>query len=146
MGSDSKKVLVVDDEADVRIYLSRLFEENGFRTACASNGEEALPAVEKERPDLITLDLSMPQTSGVRFYQALKSRPDLAGIPVVLVTGVTGPGGPRDTERFYNTRRQIPPPDGFIAKPIDPEEILQLAKKLTSGQPRESATLSPTRS
>ena len=146
MGSDSKKVLVVDDEKDVCIYLSRLLEENGFRATCAGNGEEALRAVEKERPDLITLDLSMPETSGVRFYQTLKSRPEFAGIPVVLVTGVTGPGGPRDTERFYNTRRQVPPPDGFIAKPVDPEEMLQLARKLTSGQRQESATVGPTRS
>ncbi len=75
----------------------------------------------------------MPKTSGVRFYQTLKSRPELAGIPVVMVTGVTGPGGPRDTEQFYSTRRQVPPPDGFIAKPIDPEEMLQAARKLTSG-------------
>jgi CheY-like chemotaxis protein len=139
MGSDGKKVLVVDDESDVRIYLSRLFEENGFRATCAGNGEEALQAVEKERPDLITLDLSMPQTSGVRFYQTLKSRPDLAGIPVVMVTGVTGQGGSRDTERFYSTRKQVPPPDGFVAKPVDPEEMLQLARKLTSGQRQESA-------
>ena len=146
MGSNSKKVLVVDDEKDVCIYLSRLLEENGFRATCAGNGEEALRAVEKERPDLITLDLSMPQTSGVRFYQTLKSRPEFAGIPVVLVTGVTGPGGARDTERFYNTRRQVPPPDGFIAKPVDPEEMLQLARKLTSGQRQESATTAPARS
>jgi CheY-like chemotaxis protein len=134
MGSDNKKVLVVDDERDVCVYLSRLLEENGFRVTCASNGEEALRAVEKDRPDLITLDLSMPETSGVRFYQTLKSRPDCADIPVVLVTGVTGPGGSRDTEHFYNTRRQVPPPDGFIAKPVDPEEMLRLVKKLTSGK------------
>jgi len=132
MGSDNKKVLVVDDERDVCVYLSRLLEENGFCATCASNCDEALRAVEKERPDLITLDLSMPETSGAGFYRTLKSRADFADIPVVLVTGVTGPGGPRDTEHFYNTRRQVPPPDGFIAKPVDPEEMLQLVRKLTS--------------
>ncbi len=142
MTNDKKTVLVVDDEKDVCLYLSRLFEENGFRAACAADGAEALRAVEREKPDLITLDLSMPRTSGVRFYQTLKSRPDLAVIPVVLVTGVTGPGGPRDTERFYSTRPQVPPPDGFIAKPIDPEEMLQLARNLTSGSRQESPTFS----
>lgn len=130
--SRAKKVLVVDDEKDVLVYFSRLFQENGFRVACAANGEEALQAVEKEKPDLITLDLSMPETSGVNFYRTIKSRPDLRDIPVVFVTGVTGLGGSRDTERFYSTRRQVPPPDGFIAKPIDPEEMLALARKLTS--------------
>jgi len=74
----------------------------------------------------------MPRLSGVRSYQTLKSRPDLAMIPVIFVTGITGIGGARDTERFYSTRRQIPPPDGFVAKPIDPEKVLDLARKLTS--------------
>lgn len=127
-----KKVLVVEDEKDVSIYLSRIFQEGGFRATCAADGEEALEAVERERPDLITMDLSMPRVSGVRSYQILKSRPDLAAIPVIFVTGITGPGGARDTERFYSTRRQMPPPDGFVAKPINPEKVLDLARKLTS--------------
>ena len=131
----SKKVLVVDDEKDISTYLSRIFEEGGFRAICAFDGEEALQAVERERPDLITMDLSMPRLSGVRSYQTLKSRPDLATIPVIFVTGITGPGGARDTERFYSTRRQIPPPDGFVAKPIDPAKVLDLARKLTSSSP-----------
>lgn len=141
MGSEAKKVLVVDDERDVCVYLSRLFEENGFRAACAADGDEALQAVEKEKPDLITLDLSMPKTSGVRFYRTLKERPEFARIRVIFVTGITGPGGSRDTERFYRTQKQVPPPDGFIAKPIDPEEMLQMARELTSRPGRESATL-----
>ncbi len=126
-----KKILVVDDEPDVCVYLSRLFRENGFEVACAANGAEAFEAVEKNRPDLITLDLSMPETSGARFYRDVKSRPDLSGIPVVFVTGVTGPGGASDTERFYSTRRHVPPPDAFIAKPIDPEEVLRVVRDLT---------------
>ncbi len=137
--SFAKRVLVVDDEKDVRVYFSRLLQENGFCVSCAGNGEEALQAVEKEKPDLITLDLSMPESSGVNFYKTIKSRPDLSGIPVVFVTGVTGIGGSSDTERFYSTRRQVPPPDGFIAKPIDPEELVALARKLTSAEKAESA-------
>lgn len=128
----SKKVLIVDDEEDFSIYLSRVFEEAGFHATRAASGEEALQAAERERPDLITMDLSMPRVSGVRSYQTLRSRPDLATIPVIFVTGITGPGGPRDTERFYRTRRQMPPPDGFVAKPINPEKVLDLARKLTS--------------
>jgi len=76
----------------------------------------------------------MPNKSGVRFYREIKARADLKTIPVVFVTGVTGPGGSSaDTERFYSTRSQVPPPDGFIAKPIDPEEVLGLVAKLLGG-------------
>ena len=126
-----KHILVVDDEPDVCVYLTRLFEENGYAAGAAADGEEAMAAVERQRPDLITLDLSMPHKSGVRFYRELKARPDLRHIPVVFVTGVTGPGGSSaDTERFYRTRSQVPPPDGFIAKPIDPQEVLRVVGEL----------------
>lgn len=126
-----RKILVVDDEQDVCVYLARLFQEHGYSVTCALNGIEASQAVEKEKPDLITLDLSMPDKSGVRFYREIKSDPALNHIPVVFVTGVTGLGGnPKDTERFYSTRRQVPPPDGFIAKPIDQEEIIGLVSRL----------------
>jgi len=140
-----KRILVVEDEADLRVYISRVFEEGGFRTACAEDGDEALRAVEKERPDLITLDLSLPGTSGVRAYRTLKSRPETAGIPVIFITGVTGPGGSRDTERFYFNRRQMPPPEGFLAKPVDPQQVLALATKLlsltsTRNQPEQEPT------
>ncbi len=131
MATSAKKILVVDDEDDVRVYLSRLFQEHGFLVSCASNGEEALRAVESERPDLITLDLSMPETSGAGFYRNIRSRPDLSGIPVVFVTGVTGPGGSRDTEHFFSTRSHLPPPDGFIAKPIGQEEMISLVRTPT---------------
>jgi CheY-like chemotaxis protein len=126
-----KRILVVDDEQDVRIYLSRLFQENGYNAECAGDGAEALVKVRDERPDLVTLDLSMPETSGVRFYREVRTDPELARIPVVLVTAVTGPGGnPADTERFYRTRHGVPPPDGFVPKPVDPGEILALVGRL----------------
>lgn len=126
------KILVVDDEQDVCVYLTRLFRENGYTVACAHDGDQAAAAVAQDPPGLITLDLSMPNKSGVRFYRELKSDQSLSRIPVVLVTGVTGPGGnAADTERFYRTRRNVPPPEGFVAKPVDPEEMLALVKRLT---------------
>ena len=127
-----KRILVVDDEQDVCIYLSRLFTEHGYAVETASDGNQAAAAVAKARPDLITLDLSMPNKSGVRFYREIRSDAASSGIPVVLVTGVTGLGGnAQDTERFYRTRHNVPPPDGFVAKPVDPEEILAVVDRLT---------------
>jgi CheY-like chemotaxis protein len=125
-----KKILIVDDEPDVCTYLSRLFEEHGYQVTCAADGNEAMQAVEKDKPDLISLDLSMPQQSGVRFYRELRARPELSDLPVIFVTAITGPGGPSDTEHFYRSRSQMPPPDAFVAKPIDPDEILGLVRKL----------------
>lgn len=129
--SETKKILVVDDEEDVCVYLTRLFQEKGYAVARAADGNEAARQIEKDRPDLITLDLSMPNKSGVRFYRDLRANPELRGIPVVFVTAVTGFGGDAQaTERFYSSRRQVPPPDGFVAKPVDPEEMLGLVARL----------------
>ena len=127
----TRRILVVDDERDVCAYLSRLLQEHGYTVTCATDGEAAERSVKKQAPDLITLDLSMPKMSGVRFYRDIKADPALKRIPVIFVTAVSGPGGnAADAERFYSTRRQVPPPDGFIAKPIDPEETLGLVQKL----------------
>ena len=126
-----KKILVVDDESDVSVYLSRLFKENGFEAVCASGAQEALTKIEESKPYLITLDISMPEQSGAGLYRTIKSRSDLSTIPVVLVTGITGPSGSADTKRFYESRKHVPPPDGFVGKPIDPGEILGIVRKLT---------------
>jgi CheY-like chemotaxis protein len=128
-----KKILVVDDEPNVVAYLETLLQDNGYDTVSAANGLEGMEKVRGEKPDLITLDISMPEESGIRFYRGLKGDPDLAGIPVVIVTGVTGYGyKPEDFQKFISSRKQIPPPDGFIAKPIDRDELLKGVTSLLS--------------
>ena len=78
------RILIVDDEAGMRDFLSILLEREGFQVACAQDGQEALQAVEKGRFDLIISDLRMPTIDGIRLLEGLqKFRPDL---PVILVT------------------------------------------------------------
>jgi len=87
--------------------------------------------IKQKKPDLISLDMSMPEKSGVKLYRELKSDESLAGIPVVVVTGVTGFGGSsEDFEKFLGTRKQVPPPDAFIAKPLDQKELLKKVAEL----------------
>ena len=131
--SDKKKILVIDDDADLVTYLTTLLQDNGYDTVSARNGSEGMEKVRSERPDLITLDISMPEESGVRFYRDLKEDPDLAGIPVVIVTAVTGYGGkPEEFQKFISSRRKIPPPEGFVPKPIDRDELLKGVSSLLS--------------
>jgi DNA-binding response OmpR family regulator len=88
MPDPSKKtILVVDDEADVRDYLSMVLTEAGFDVATAEDGFQALEQVKKNTPDLISLDLVMPKQSGVRFYRDLTKNKKWAKIPVIIVTG-----------------------------------------------------------
>ncbi|NQT15281.1 MAG: response regulator [Planctomycetes bacterium] len=131
--SDKKKVLVLDDEPHVVTYLETLLQDNGYETVSASNGKEGFEKVKSEKVDLVCLDISMPEESGVRFYRNLKEDPELSPIPVVVVTAVTGCGGdPEPFKRFLSTRKQVPPPDGFLSKPIDRQEFLDTLAKILS--------------
>jgi len=122
-----KKILIVDDEEDIRTYLSTLLEDLGYETVMAKDGEEALQQVEASVPDLITLDISMPEKSGIKFYREMKGDERWSRIPVIIVTGVS-----EDFRKFISSRHQVPPPEGYLSKPINPEEILELVRKCTS--------------
>ncbi len=128
-----KRVLVVDDEPDVVSYLEMLLRDSGYETLTAVDGTEALDKVRSEHPDLVTLDISMPKASGTRFYREVKTDPELAPIPVVIVTAVTGYGGDTHAyEKFISNRKLVPPPEGFFPKPIDREAFLEAVEKLLS--------------
>ena len=127
MSGEKKTILVVDDESDILTFLTTLLQDNGYETVTAGNGEEALESVKKSKPDLVTLDITMPETSGVRFYRNMKESDEWKNIPIVIVTGISS-----DFEKFISTRKQVPSPEGYIAKPIDEKEILELIAKLTN--------------
>jgi CheY-like chemotaxis protein len=121
----AKKVLVVDDEPDVVTYVTTVLRDNGFETMEASNGEEAMALVRQQRPDLITLDVTMPETTGVKAYRQLKEDPSLRTIPVIILTGVTPL-----FKQFISSRDQVPPPEGYLEKPVKAEELLQEVRRL----------------
>ena len=133
MAADTGKnlILVVEDEPDELSYLKTLFEDHGYATASASDGRQALALINEIKPDLITLDMSMPEKSGVKLYRELKEDSRLADIPVLVITGVTGFGGSsEDFEKFLSSRKSVAPPDGFIAKPINRDQLLESVAKL----------------
>ncbi len=129
----SRKILIIDDEPDVVSYLEMLLRDAGYETVSASNGREGMEMARQEKPDLVTLDVSMPEASGTRFYREIRQDPDLAETPVVIVTAVTGYGGdPYGYEKFLSGRKLVPPPDGFFPKPIEPESFLAAIGELLS--------------
>jgi len=123
--SEKKTILVVEDSPDERSFVVSVLEDAGYRVREAVDGEEAMTSVEEQRPDLITLDMTMPERSGVSVYRALKTDEGLADIPVVVVTGLAG-----DFEKFISTRSQVPPPEGYIQKPVDHEKLLATVGEL----------------
>lgn len=123
--SAKKTILIVDDEPDTLVFFSTLLRDNGYETVTALNGDEALAKVRDTRPDLITLDITMPESSGVRCYRELRQSEEWASIPVIVITGIS-----EDFRRFISSRKQVPPPDGYLTKPVDEGELVSMVGRL----------------
>jgi len=108
-------------------FIHIILEDQGAAVVQALDAEQALELALKEKPDLITLDVSMPEKSGIKLYREVKANDRWKQIPIIIVTGVS-----EDFKKFISTRHHIPPPEGYLSKPIDAEEILALIKKLTA--------------
>jgi len=119
----AKRILIVDDESDARTYLEVLFQENGYETALATDGDEAMPKVREFHPDLITLDIIMPRETGVKLYRQLCKDPEFKKIPVIICSGVT-----RYKELFARDHMTMPKPLAFVEKPFDRELLLETVK------------------
>lgn len=127
----AKKILIVDDEPDVVSYLEMLLSDAGYDTASAEDGAKGLELVRKERPDLVTLDISMPRASGTRFYNEIKTDPELKSMPIIIITAVTGYAGDKyGYEKFLSHSRRVPAPNGFFPKPIDRDKFLAKVEEL----------------
>ena len=114
-----KKILIVEDETDPKRFLELLFNENGYETATASDGREALSMVKSFNPDVVTLDIIMPEESGVKFYRDLKKEPEYADLPVIIITGIS-----RYKDLFKRDFATMPKPFAFMEKPIDSEALV----------------------
>lgn len=83
-----KKILVVDDEANVVEVLTKKFQAEGFLVDAAYNGEEALQKIQESKPDLILLDIIMPKLDGISVMQRLKASDDTKDIPIIILTNL----------------------------------------------------------
>jgi CheY-like chemotaxis protein len=108
-----KKILVVDDEEDVRTYLVTLLEDNGYETAQATDGDVAFRMVHENPPDLITLDLQMPNETGTRFFRTLMKDKEHRGIPVIVISGLAG------------RHLAMSEPVAVFDKPVEKDQLLE---------------------
>jgi CheY-like chemotaxis protein len=124
-----KKILVIDDEPDMVTYLSTLLEDNGYEVVTASDGEEGLEKVKAEKPDLVSLDLLMPNKTGIKMYREMRKDPDIGHIPVVMVTGFGKDDVPSMDFKKWIQERSIKGPEAYLEKPVQPEILLSAVKK-----------------
>ncbi len=118
-----RRILVTDDEPDFLVFVSTLLEDNGATVFQAANGDEALQLAMAEKPDLITLDISMPGKSGIEVFEELRKNPETAAIAVCIITGK-----PEMRKLIYD--RPVTPPEGYMDKPASEESIMLNVRKI----------------
>jgi len=122
MADEQEKILIVDDNRPNVELLQAHLESAGYNVITAFSGEEALTVVESERPDIILLDIMMPEMSGYEVCRRLKANPDTKSIPVVMVTALHEL---EDVEKAVEVGA-----DDFLMKPIHKHELFARVKSM----------------
>ena len=126
------RILVVDDEPDSRVFISTVLEDEGATVFEAADGKEALEIARRERPDLMTLDLEMPGMDGGQVFEVMRTDPELRDIPVCIVSG-----HPELRGLIY--QRSVPPPDGYLDKPVEESRLLLNLRKILAHQRKQES-------
>jgi CheY-like chemotaxis protein len=131
-GMDRKKtVLIVDDQMDMRIYMSTLFETSGYAPVTVANGKAGFRKAREIQPDLIILDVMMPGEGGVTMYRELRQDPALKTVPVIMLSAVAE----TSFDHYLNMlnaqlAEPIPRPDHYMEKPPRADLLLTIARRI----------------
>ena len=112
-----KDILVVDDEKDIVEFLTQLLEDNGYQVRSAHDGLAAMNLVVEKKPDLILLDLQMPEETGTGLYRKLQHKKEYKDIPVIVISGLAG--------SYVAVSKSVP----VIEKPPKEENVLEEVRK-----------------
>ncbi len=119
---DKKRILLVDDEEDLRKMLKFRLEALNYDVTEAGDGEDALKKAKSIKPDLIILDLMLPKMDGFEVCRTLKANKDYKSIPIIMFTA-------RAQEKDEELSKQVGS-DAHITKPFEPQELVQKIKEL----------------
>lgn len=121
---DKNLILVVDDDENTRRLLKFAFLKAGYNVSEAKTGEEALEFLKEYKPDLITLDIIMPDMDGYTLIKEIKNIPVLRNIPIIVSSGKSG------MQEYFELEDEAFRPDAFISKPYKMKELIETVKKI----------------
>lgn len=121
-----KKILAVDDERHIVRLVQINLEKHGYEVVTASNGREAIETAREARPDLIVMDVMMPEMDGFEALEKMKADPELSSIPVIMLTAKA-----QDADVFSGWQKGA---DLYLTKPFNPSELLTFVKRIFSSQ------------
>ena len=138
--AEDKTILVVDDEPNVREYLTTVLKDAGFNVVTAGDGEEALELIGKKTPDFISLDLIMPKKSGHRLLHELRRNKQWSRIPVLIVTAhAQDELGKGDLQDLLDNR-MMSGPGTYLEKPVNPLTYVQSIQRALGIEETEETT------
>ncbi len=135
MTAEKKKILIVDDEPNMRIFLTNLLQGDGFDSIDAMDSDEGLRKAREYHPDVIILDAMLPSEAGLRIYHSLKCDAGLKQIPVLMLATVN-----QKTFTHYRLSQNIqrgcalPEPEAFLQKPPEADELLDIIRRLSGSE------------
>ena len=124
-----QRILVVDDEPDIRLFLKTVLEDAGFEVMTADNGKHALQQIKERKPDLISLDLVMPKMRGITLLKYLLKNPEWSKIPFIVVTAHARDELGEEDFLKLKADKLLVGPHSYIEKPIVPSEYIQKIKE-----------------
>ena len=127
MSEIKKKVVCVEDEPEIIDLIRLILGRKGFDLTGATGGLEGLEAIRRVKPDLVLLDLMMPDMDGWEVYQQMKADPDLKNIPVIVVTAKA-----QSIDKILGLH--IAKVDDYVTKPFGPQELLQSVERVLSAK------------
>jgi two-component system, OmpR family, alkaline phosphatase synthesis response regulator PhoP len=119
-----RSALVIDDEPDITTYIGMVLSDNGWTVRTANSAADGLEFARQQAPDVILLDVMMPEKGGLSTLVALRKDPNLKSVPVVLVTGIQDTLT-QDFEAYLGRIKNYHP-DAYMEKPVEPERLLAL--------------------
>ncbi len=124
-----KKILIVDDDPDLVNAVRMILESRKYKVAAAYGGIEGLQKAKTENPDLIVLDVMMPDKDGYAVCKELKADPELSQIPILLLTAVVSH---IPTTRYTQQMGLETEADDYIDKPVEPDVLVERIETLLS--------------
>ena len=139
--ASEKKILVVDDEPDVRNFLTACIEDAGFQVDSAVDGQDALEKIENELPDLMTLDMVMPRKSGIELIRTLRKNDKWAGLPIIVITAHARNEFASEDIKSFNAFTSGLKPRRTIEKPVTPEILVRTICEILNVEPLDASRL-----
>ena len=131
-----KTILVVEDDLHMRVFITTVLETSGYNATATKDGQDGIRKAKENLPDLIILDVMMPEEGGASMYRRLKTDNQFKDIPVVMLSGV-------ESKTFLHSlkmmsvglRDPLPGPEAYVEKPPKAEELLNIVQKLLADKP-----------